>query len=131
MKSVPNPSLRGMTTDLLKNLDAQERLRAGSVRAAKSNQVRFQSDSNKRLKSDTESQHRLAVLYHAQKKFEQAERLYQECLTQYSLKYGSQDPRVGQCLNNVGRLYFEEGWYAEAEPLLERSLQIVRNHYGP
>jgi tetratricopeptide (TPR) repeat protein len=132
MKSTQNPSLRGSTTQLLASLDAQFNSMVSSSKKNAFGSVPIEWDQRlKNAKANTVgSIHKLAVLYHGQKKFEQAERLYQESLTLYSIQYGMHDPRIGQCLNNVGRLYLEEGWYSEAEILLDRSLQIVRDHYG-
>ena len=134
MKSMQNRSLNANSTiALLGSLDAQ--FSNKSKRGGKSlgpipmdspqQKGRTPSDANK-----VESIHKLAVLYHSRKNYEQAERLYQESLTMYSMQYGMEDPKVGQCLNNIGRLYFEEGWYSEAEVLFGRSLEIVREFYG-
>jgi tetratricopeptide (TPR) repeat protein len=38
---------------------------------------------------------------------------------------------VAVSLNNLARLYYLQGEYAEAEPLLSRSLAITENAYGP
>ena len=134
MKSMQNPSLNANSTiALLGSLDAKfsakRRTQHGRTLAPvsmDSRQISRAADANK-----VESLHKLAVLYHSRKNYGQAERLYQESLTIYSMQYGMEDPRVGQCLNNVGRLYMEEGMYSEAEVLLDRSLEIVRDHYGP
>jgi tetratricopeptide (TPR) repeat protein len=132
MRSTPDPSLRGLTTDLLKSLDAQNRLRAVSLpsgsrglfdRPASGKQADAKSE-------EADSTHRLAILYHKRKNYEKAERLYQETLTILGLTRGTMDRAMGQLLNNVARLYVETGWYSEAEPLLIRSLEIARHHFG-
>lgn len=125
-----------MTTDLLKNLDEHERVKAESIRLGRSAPSPPKADSpfhgiTTKPASDITSLHKLAVLYHSRKQLEQAERLYQQALTLFGLSYGLQDARVGQVLNNVARLYFEEGWYSEAEPLFERSLEIIQKQHGP
>jgi tetratricopeptide (TPR) repeat protein len=137
MRSTPDPSLRGLTTDLLRSLDAQQHLRAislpsgskgrfGSALAHPILKPSIETDTTK----DVEDMHRLAVLYHKRGNYEKAERLYQESLTIYGLTLGTRDTKVGQLLNNVARLYMETFWYAEAEPLLIRSLEIASHHYG-
>ena len=40
-------------------------------------------------------------------------------------------PDVGQSLNNIARLYTAQGRYADAEPLLKRSLAIRKRHSVP
>ena len=137
MRSTPDPSLRGLTTDILKSLDARQHLRAISLPSnSKSAFGNFpghlsrQRDDDTETTKDVESMHRLAVLYHKRKNYEKAERLYQEALTIFGLTRGTMDAKVGQLLNNVARLYLETYWYTEAEPLLMRSLEIALHHHG-
>lgn len=136
MKSMQNRSLNANSTiALLGSLDAQFSIKSKKGKGRDLGPIPWESPEQKgRTPSDAnkvESIHKLAVLYHSRKNYEQAERLYQESLTLYSMQYGMEDPKVGQCLNNIGRLYFEEGWYSEAELLFDRSLDIVREYYGP
>lgn len=137
MRSTPDPSLRGLTTDLLSRLDAQQHLRALSLPSASAGGFGDTLDrpilrprETEASSRDVEDMHRLAVLYHKRGNYEKAERLYQEALTIYGLTVGTRDKRVGQLLNNVARLYIETFWYSEAESLLQRSLEIAVHHYG-
>ncbi len=45
--------------------------------------------------------------------------------------FGPQDPRLATNLNNLAGLYYAQGRYAEAEPLLKRALAIVEKALGP
>jgi len=45
--------------------------------------------------------------------------------------FGPQDPRLAISLNNLARLYHQQGKYNEAEPLYKRSLAIVEKALGP
>src|SRR5690242_17409093 len=125
MRSTPDPSLRGLTTDLLKSLDAQNRMRAVSLPSGSRGMFDrpLAGKSADAQAEEADSTHRLAILYHKRKNYEKAERLYQETLTILGLTRGTMDTSVGQLLNNVARLYVETGWYSEAEPLLIRSLE--------
>ncbi len=44
--------------------------------------------------------------------------------------FGPQDPRLATTLNNLALLYDDQGKYAEAEPLYQRSLAIVEKALG-
>ena len=45
--------------------------------------------------------------------------------------FGPQDPRLATSLNNLARVYHQQGKYNEAEPLYKRSLAIVEKALGP
>ena len=44
---------------------------------------------------------------------------------------GPEDPRLAMTLNNLAELYRDQGKYAKAEPLFERSLAIAEKALGP
>ncbi len=46
-------------------------------------------------------------------------------------RFGPQDPRLANGLNNLALLYHDQGKYAEAEPLYKRSLAILEKALGP
>ncbi len=46
-------------------------------------------------------------------------------------KFGPEDPRLAQSLNNLAGLYNSQGKYAEAEPLYRRALAIAEATLGP
>lgn len=48
--------------------------------------------------------------------------LYKRTITIYEKTLGPGNSRVGAALNNLAALYDDQGRYAEAEPLYERSL---------
>ena len=76
------------------------------------------------------SLHKLAVAYHTQKRYEEAERLYQEALAAMNATVAPNDPEFAQLLNNIGRLFFDQKRYKEAEPLYTRSLALVEESLG-
>ncbi|CAN0557886.1 unnamed protein product, partial [Ectocarpus sp. 12 AP-2014] len=59
-----------------------------------------------------------------QRKFQDAEPLYERSLAIDEKVYGPDHPEVATDLNNYAALYEVQGKYAEAEPLLERSQAI-------
>ncbi len=85
---------------------------------------------NPRETQETSPDHRLAVLYHTRKNYEQAENLYQKALKAMEKTGGRKKTEFGQLLNNLGRLHHDQERYAEAETLYKRSLAIVEQHYG-
>lgn len=46
-------------------------------------------------------------------------------------RFGPQDRRLAQNLNNLARLYQDQGKFAEAEPLYQRTLAIAEKAQGP
>ncbi len=46
-------------------------------------------------------------------------------------RFAPDDPRLGTSLNNLAELYRNQGKYAEAEPLYQRSLAIDEKALGP
>ncbi len=46
-------------------------------------------------------------------------------------EFGSEDPRLATSLSNLAGLYYAQSRYAEAEPLLKRSLAIDEKAFGP
>ncbi|HEY7680841.1 MAG TPA: tetratricopeptide repeat protein [Terriglobia bacterium] len=73
---------------------------------------------------------KLAVLYHSQKKFEAAERLYKKALKLIDKESGAHRGEEATILNNLGRLYHDENRGAEAEAMYKRSLAIVEKVFG-
>ena len=74
---------------------------------------------------------RLAVLYHAQRKYKTAEQLYKRALAVSEKESGSrQGAEVATILNNLARLYHDQERFADAEPLYKRSLAIVERTLG-
>lgn len=45
--------------------------------------------------------------------------------------FGPQDPRLMTSLNNLAGLYYAQGKYAQAEPLLKRALALHKERLGP
>ena len=80
--------------------------------------------------SQITSVHKLAVCYHTQKNYEQAERLYLKALSALRNSVGQTAPEFGQVLNNLARLYHTLGRHEEAEPLYKQSLAVPERHYG-
>ena len=75
---------------------------------------------------------RLAVLYHAQRKYKTAEQLYKRALTVCAKQSGNrQGAEVATILNNLARLYHDQERFSDAEPLYKRSLALVEKTLGP
>lgn len=135
MKNPPDNDFWGMTGAILRKLDAKQR-------AVYEKTARRQDELSQPEKKEAASPgpskpagnitslHKLAVAYHTQKRYEEAERLYQEALAAMNAAGAPNDPEFAQLLNNLGRLYFEEKRYKEAEPLYTRSLALVEESLG-
>lgn len=67
---------------------------------------------------------------YGQRKFAEAEQ-FLVAAAREAEGFGPQDRRLIQSLNSLGRLYQDEAKYAEAEPLFQRSLEIVKKAKGP
>ncbi len=57
----------------------------------------------------------------------EAERYAKEALRLGTEEFGPDDPTTATMLNNLALLYHDQGKYAEAEPLYQRSLAIDEN----
>jgi len=73
----------------------------------------------------------LAVLYHAQKKYAQAEPLYQQVLKLLEQTVGPDHPTLATTLNNLAVVYEAQDKYAEAAPLYRRALALIERTLGP
>jgi tetratricopeptide (TPR) repeat protein len=82
------------------------------------------------VESKITSVHKLAVCYHTQRKYDQAERLYLSALASLHGPTGEEDLEFGQLLNNLARLYHTQGKYEKAEPLYMQSLKAVEQQFG-
>ncbi|MGH7204581.1 MAG: tetratricopeptide repeat protein [Nitrospiraceae bacterium] len=73
----------------------------------------------------------LAQLYDDQKKYADAEPLYQRLLAIDEKTLGPDHPDVATILYRLAKLYQARGKYAEAEPLYQRALAIREGVLGP
>ncbi len=73
----------------------------------------------------------LAVLYHTQRKYAQAEPLYQRVLTLLEQTIGPDHPTLATTLNNLAVVYEAQDKYAEAAPLYQRALALIERTLGP
>ena len=73
----------------------------------------------------------LAVLYHAQKKYAQAEPLYQQVLKLLEQTVGPDHSTLATTLNNLALVYEAQDKYAEAAPLYQRALTLMERTLGP
>jgi tetratricopeptide (TPR) repeat protein len=73
----------------------------------------------------------LAVVYHKQGKYADAEDLHRKALLIRERFFGCEHPKVASSLNNLALLYRDQGRIAEAQQLWERSLVIVERAFGP
>jgi tetratricopeptide (TPR) repeat protein len=72
----------------------------------------------------------LALQYHREKKYEEAEKLYQHAVAFRERFFGPEHSLVATGLNNLAMLYRDQGKYAEAATLLRRSLAITEKTWG-
>ena len=72
----------------------------------------------------------LAVLYHAQRKYAQAEPLYQRVLTLLEQTVGPEHPTLATTLNNLAVMYEAQDKYSEAEALYQRALALMERTLG-
>ncbi len=73
----------------------------------------------------------LAVIYQAQGKLSEAERLFQQTLAVDEKVLGPEHPDTATTLSNLAIVYGNQGKYAEAESLNQRALAIRENALGP
>ena len=71
------------------------------------------------------------VLHYNQGNYADAERLYKRSLAIYEKALGPDHSEVATSLNNLGELYLTLERFAEAEPLLKRSLPFARQRSVP
>ena len=72
----------------------------------------------------------LASLYQAQRKYAQAELLFERALAIREKSLGPEHPDLATSLNNLGSLYHNQEKYSEAKPLYWRSLAIREKALG-
>lgn len=72
----------------------------------------------------------LAELYREQRRYEEAEPLYQRSIAIWEKTVGPEDPCMAQGLNNLALVYSLQGKYGEAELLHFRALQIREQAFG-
>ena len=68
--------------------------------------------------------HRLAAVLRIERKYEEAETLFQRALSMREALLGRDHPEVSQTLNSMGVLYSQAGRYSEAEQCYQRALAI-------
>ena len=73
----------------------------------------------------------LALEYHRDKKWEEAERLYQHALAFREKFFGPNHATVATLLNNLAILLRDQQRYEESAALLRRSLSIMEKSLGP
>lgn len=72
----------------------------------------------------------LAVLYHAQRKYSQAESFYQRVLQLLEHAIGPEHPTLATTLNNLAVVYEAQDNYSAAEPLYQRALTLLERTLG-
>ncbi|MFN5891034.1 MAG: tetratricopeptide repeat protein, partial [Dolichospermum sp.] len=105
------------STDRQKELTlAQEYLKQAIVL-----QTKFQ-----KLEALATSLNNLALLYHNQGKYSEAEPLYLDALEMKRRLFTGDHPNVATSLNNLASLYHKQGKYSEAEPLYLDALEMTK-----
>jgi tetratricopeptide (TPR) repeat protein len=109
------------STDKQKELTlAQEYLKQAIVL-----QTKFQ-----KLEALATSLNNLALLYHSQGKYSEAEPLYLEALETGKRLFTGDHPDLATSLNNLAGLYKSQGRYSEAEPLYLDALAMSERTLG-
>lgn len=72
----------------------------------------------------------LAVLYHAQRKYAQAEVLYQRVLKFLEGALGADHPTLATAMNNLAVVRESQGKVDDAEPLYQRALSLLERALG-
>ncbi len=86
-------------------------------------------NSNKRVSASLIS--KLASLYRAMGRYDDAEPLYEQLLASLTADLGPEHPRVVFGLNNLAAFYLEQGKYAKAEPVYAKALRAFEKVLGP
>lgn len=73
----------------------------------------------------------LAVLYHAQRKYAQAEALYQRVFKLLEHTLGADHPTLATTMNNLAVVREAQGKLDDAEPLYQRALALLERIFGP
>ncbi len=84
-------------------------------------QTKFQ-----KLEALATSLNNLALLYHNQGKYSEAEPLYLDALEMTKRLFTSDHPNIATSLNNLASFYYSQGKYSEAEPLYLDALEMKR-----
>src|SRR5688572_8545422 len=110
----PDDDFWGMTGAVLRRLDAQERApkeKPAPLPASRPKDVVPREEAPPSTpggaavpSKEIAGLQKLALLYHKQKQYEQAERLYQEAIIALAEALGPRDAEVARMLNNLGRL---------------------------
>jgi tetratricopeptide (TPR) repeat protein len=72
----------------------------------------------------------LALLFHKQGRYSEAESFYHQALEISQQLLGESDPLVATSLHNLAECYYLQGRYTEAEPLCLKSLHIRQQQLG-
>lgn len=72
----------------------------------------------------------LALLYKWQKRYSEAEPLFQQVLLLIKRVLGEEHPHFATSLNNLAGLYLLQGRYSEAKPLFQQALLIFERTLG-
>src|SRR5712664_1530078 len=75
--------------------------------------------------------HGLGLLYVAQDKLDEAEKMYQRALQGYEKAWGLDHTSTLSTVNNLGLLYANQGKLDEAEQMYQRALQGKEKAWGP
>ncbi|KAN0067835.1 TPR-like protein [Elaphomyces granulatus] len=75
--------------------------------------------------------HGLGLLYAAQGKLDEAEKMYQRALQGYEKAWGLGHTSTLDTINNLGNLYADQGKLGEAEKMYQRALQGKEKAWGP
>ncbi len=73
----------------------------------------------------------LARVYRNQRRYAEAEPLYQRALSIREQQVGPEHPDTANSLNSLALLYQDQRRYAGAEPLYQQALSICEQQLGP
>lgn len=72
----------------------------------------------------------MGAYLHGRADYSAAELLYKKALEIFEKQFGRDHPFVAKCLNNLAKLYYDQGNYIAAEPLYRKALEIVEKEFG-
>src|SRR6185437_6357036 len=81
--------------------------------------------------AETQPLHKQMLQFHEAGHYREAIAMSQDIVARVEKTHPGDDRTLGLALNDLGELLFEGGRYAEAEPILKRSLAIRERVYGP
>ncbi len=91
----------------------------------------FEAREGKTNLDGIETHQRLALVYHAQGRYDEAQAILESVLAKLEHERGAEHPAVGEVVGNLARVHKARGNTQQALPLYERALGILVKTVGP